>query len=256
MTTLTNRCRVCGHFFQIEMSVCPNCHNPIGSVFCYKCGSIINEKDNFCPVCGDNRQEPDLRDSHQRGLKRNPYGPLGIAPDEIDAIDLGLFFRWSSCNLGATHPEKAGSLYAWGETDERTTCDWSNYTRCGGSQGTCYDLGRDIGGTEFDAARTRWKGKWEIPSGKEIEELRDKCTCQWTSINGIDGVRCIGPNGNSIFLPKGHYWLSEPGESGSSALSFNVGKDGISIPFNYQPGRTNLMHVRPVIDSLSFSEIF
>lgn len=256
MTIIMNRCKVCGHYFQIEESVCPNCHNPIGSVFCYNCASIFSENDNFCPYCGYDRKEFGGGFVYQRGMKRNPYGPLGIAPDEIDAIDLGLYFRWSSCNVGTTLPEESGSLYAWGETEERTTCNWNTYSRCGGNQDTCYDLGRDIGGTVFDAARAKWKGKWRIPSGKQIEELRDKCTCQWTSLNGINGVRCIGPNRNSIFLPEGSYWLSEPGQYGWSALSFHIGENGISLPFNYIPMRTNLMHVRPVIDRLSFSSIF
>ena len=49
-----NICRVCGCYYGGGKK-CPNCNNPTGSVFCYKCGSIINGSDNFCPVCGDDR---------------------------------------------------------------------------------------------------------------------------------------------------------------------------------------------------------
>jgi len=260
MTQIMNRCRVCGHYFQRERPVCPECNNPVGSVFCYKCGSIINQSDNFCPICGDDRRNRPFR-PFDIGAKRNPYGPLGIAPDSVDVIDLGLHFRWSSCNVGATRPEERGSLYAWGETEGRTTCDWSTYTRCGGSQNTCYDLGRDIAGTEFDAARVKWSGKWQIPSCRQIEELQDKCTCEWFSYSGSKGIRCVAPNGNSIFIPEGSYWLSEP-EGTNCAHFFTIGEKGFNILSHKQGSavvhtyRYGLKLIRPVIDSFHFSAIY
>jgi hypothetical protein len=240
--------------------VCPNCNNPVGSVFCYKCGSIINDEDNFCPVCGDDRRG-DPFSPFERGAKRNPYGPLGIAPDGVDAIDLGLHFRWASCNVGAVRPEKSGNLYAWGETEERITSDWSNYSRCGGSKDTCYDLGRDIAGTEFDVARVKWTGKWQMPSCQQVEELNDRCTCERTFLNDIQGVRCFGPNGNSIFLPDGSYWLSEPNYT-NCAHFFTIGENGFDILSFKQfsvvvlAARPRLKFIRPVIDSFSFSSIY
>lgn len=251
---ITNRCKVCGHFYQFEASECPECHSPRGSVFCF-CGSIVNGQNKYCPYCGiDLRQLSNY--PPPPGAKRNPYRPLGIAPDGVDAIDLGLGFRWASCNVGANSPRESGHLYAWGETEERTTCDWSTYSRCGGSQNTCYDLGRDIGGTEFDAARVNWKGRWKIPSRQQIEELQNKCTNERTSLYGVHGVRCIGPNGNSIFLPEGSYWLSEPKHT-NCAHFFTIGETGIFFSsFHVLHPRTNLKYIRPVIDNLSFSEIW
>lgn len=254
-----NRCRVCGSLLWGH-SVCPNCNNPIDSVFCYKCGSIINDKDKFCPICGDDRRTHPFG-QHEKGAKRNPYGPLGVAPDDVDAVNLGLHFRWASCNIGAIRPENSGNTYAWGETEERDTSDWSNYTRCGGSKDTCYDLGRDIAGTDFDVARVKWKGRWQMPSCQQIEELTDKCTCERTTLNDIKGVRCFASNGNSIFLPDGYYWLSEPdhtncahfftiGDKGFNILSF---KQGSAVRYVFRYGS---LYIRPVINGLSFSSIY
>lgn len=211
-------------------------------------------------MCGDDRREHPYS-PHEGGAKRNPFGPLGAAPDGVGAIDLGLSFRWASCNLGANRPEESGSLYAWGETEERTTCDWSSYSRCGGSKDTCYDLGRDIAGTEFDAARLKWTGKWQIPSCQQIEELKDRCTCDRISFNGIKGVRCFASNNSSIFLPDGTYWISEPDHT-NCAHFFTIGEKGFNILSHRQGSavvctlRYALKYIRPVIDVLSFSRIY
>ena len=44
-------------------------------------------------------------------------------------------------------------------------------------------------------------GNWRMPTSDEITELNDKCTGQWTTLNGVNGYKVTGPNGNSIFLP-------------------------------------------------------
>ena len=260
MERAMNRCRVCGYFYPYGNPVCPKCHNSADSAFCYKCGSIINQGDNFCPICGDDRRNKPFS-PFDIGAKRNPYGPLGLAPYCVDVIDLGLRFSWASCNVGANRPERRGNLYAWGETEERTTCDWSTYTRCGGTQNTCYDLGRNIAGTEFDVARVKWSGKWQIPSCQQIEELSDRCTCEWISFNESKGVRCTAPNGNSIFLPEGSYWLSEPVNTNCAHL-FTIGEKGFNILSFKQctrvvlAPRPGLRSIRPVIDSLCLSNIY
>ena len=65
-----------------------------------------------------------------------------------------------------------------------------------------------------------------MPTKAEQDELRNNCTWEWTTLNGVNGRRVTGPNGNSIFLPAagyrygtssdgvgslGYYWGSTPG---------------------------------------------
>lgn len=89
------------------------------------------------------------------------------------AIDLGLSVKWASFNLGASSPEKYGKYY------------------------------------KFDATRKAVKsalgGKWRVPTKEEFQELISKCSQEFTTVNGIKGVRFTGPNGNYIFLPFSGY---------------------------------------------------
>ena len=44
-------------------------------------------------------------------------------------VDLGLpsGTLWATCNVGATSPEEYGDYFAWGETEPKSTYDWSTY---------------------------------------------------------------------------------------------------------------------------------
>ena len=118
-----------------------------------------------------------------------------------DAVDLGLSVYWASCNLGASKPEEAGNAYAWGETWTKDIYLSSNYQYYNQSTESYVDLGTEISGTGFDAARVNLGGEWRMPTYDEMKELKDNCTWKWTQINGVNGYKVIGKNGNSIFLP-------------------------------------------------------
>ena len=129
-----------------------------------------------------------------------------FCPDENHphAIDLGLpsGTKWACCNVGASSPEAYGNYYAWGETEEKDTYDWSSYAHCDGSQITCHDLGNDIRGTQYDMAQILWGDTWLLPTQEHIEELLNNCTHEWTMMNGVKGVKFTSKtNGSSIFLP-------------------------------------------------------
>ncbi|MBQ6065099.1 MAG: hypothetical protein IJK87_15955 [Prevotella sp.] len=59
---------------------------------------------------------------------------------------------------------------------------------------------------QYDIAHVRWGGKWRIPTYNETSELIDKCTTEWTTLNGVYGRKFTSKiNGNSIFLPAAGY---------------------------------------------------
>lgn len=228
---------------------------------CPNCNSNNEQEAQFCRVCGtrliDNNDEirrSALLEGQIRSQNWKPIDPLGAPPRGIEAIDLGLpsGIRWASCNVGATRPEEYGGLYGWGKIEEGTSSSWGTYTRCAGSEDTCFDLGRDIAGTQFYVARTEWGGKWQIPSEKQVDELRDNCSFEWTTLRGVEGGRLTGSNGNSIFLPRlpqqrgNNYWLSEPAGT-FSALSFSISRNGVLSYREAIYSRCCLMHVRPVV---------
>ena len=44
-----------------------------------------------------------------------------------------------------------------------------------------------------------------MPTNEEMKELVDKCTWEYTAVDGVTGAIVTGPNGNSIFLPAAGY---------------------------------------------------
>ena len=133
-------------------------------------------------------------------------------------IDLGLpsGTKWACCNVGAEKPEDYGGYFAWGETAEKTRYYWDTYTHCDGSRETCHDIGKDIAGTQYDAATANWGSPWVMPNKEQMEELINSCTSEWTTENGVNGRRFTGPNGASIFLPAaGWRWEDDLDNAGS-----------------------------------------
>ena len=140
-------------------------------------------------------------------------------------VDLGLSVKWATCNVGAVSPEDNGDYFAWGETEVKEDYSERTYKHIKKILGTkrYIDIGENISGTLYDAARVKWKGNWRIPTNSEIEELINKCSWQWTELNSVKGFKITGSNGNSIFLPAGgcrkgygefdkscgYYWSSE-----------------------------------------------
>ena len=136
-------------------------------------------------------------------------------PATGEAIDLGLSVKWASCNVGATEPWEYGGFYAWGETEEKSNYEWSTYEYCNGSNTSMTKYCTDsFYGTvdnkttlepEDDVAHVKCGGSWRMPTTSEQYELLNNCTWTWTTLNGVNGYRVTGPNGNSIFLPAAGY---------------------------------------------------
>ena len=190
-----------------------------------------------------------------------------------EAIDLGLpsGIKWASCNVGATAPEEYGGYYAWGETEEKSSYNWSTYKYCNGSETsmTKYCTGRYFGTVDNnttlepgdDIAHVKWGGSWRMPTTAEQDELRNNCTWTWTTLNGVNGYRITGPNGNSIFLPAAGYRYEARvynqgarGYNWSSSLYSDISYSAHGLRFysssydRYDNYRCRGFSVRPVCD--------
>ena len=213
------------------------------------------------------RRIPTNDDSIEKMQKKatedNVLCPDGNHPH---AIDLGLpsGTKWACCNVGADKPEGYGGYYAWGETETKTTYDWSTYKHCDGTEESCRNIGNDIAGTQYDVAHVKWGGSWVMPSLDQVIELSNNCTSKWITNNGINGIRFKSKkNGGSIFLPSagffwygdnrllgadsyGDYWLSTQHPSCSDqaySLNFSFEGDNPTIPWLDRLGGFS---VRPV----------
>ena len=184
-------------------------------------------------------------------------------------VDLGLpsGLKWATCNVGANTPHEYGDYFAWGETETK-----EKYT-----EENCKTIEVDyieektffrtkterkiIGKKENfkDTAHANWGGSWRMPTKREMEELKNKCTWTWTTQSGIKGYKVTGLNNNSIFIPAAGccmstsyyyvgehclYWSSTPLEYDDNCaydLHFSSNSHGV-----YWIGRDHGHTVRPV----------
>ena len=145
---------------------------------------------------------------------------LGSLQDWLDnpkptAVDLGLSVKWASFNLGASTPEGSGDYFSWGETAPKSSYIWSTYAYGQSKNGPFSEYVvnaahgtpdyKTILDLEDDAAHAIWGDAWRIPSKEEVQELRNNCNWQWTTMNGVAGYKVTsmksGYTGNFIFLP-------------------------------------------------------
>lgn len=178
-----------------------------------------------------------------------------------DAVDLGLSVYWASCNLGASSPEEAGNAYAWGETWTKEKFTQEDYQYYNSNTQSYIDLGSEISGTGFDAARVNLGGEWRMPTYEEIKELYDNCTWKWEQINGVNGYKVTGKNGNSIFLPDCDYNILKTGINGKyltgSLSEYDISSAhalSMSSTYIYEYDTSNRYFgnlIRPVSNSLN-----
>ncbi len=195
----------------------------------------------------DRRIEYDLLLDYDDGLMLDNISFVIISGPQ--AVDLGLSVKWASCNVGAEKPEEYGDYFAWGEVKPKSVYYWSRYKYCNGSYytltkyNTKYYYGREDNKSTLeaqdDAATANWGGAWRMPTKEEQDELREKCKWVWTTLNGVNGYKVIGPNGNSIFLPAAGYMvggtLNNAGSYGyywSSSLNTYYPDNAYYVDFN------------------------
>ena len=146
-------------------------------------------------------------DTRYHGQSVRPVYAKIVSGKAGEPVDLGLTSGtlWSSCNIGASTPEEYGSYFAWGETAPKSNYDWSTYKFGGGSNFTKYNSSDGLTelALEDDAAYVLWGENWRMPTHQQELELVNECTRESVTLNGISGYKFTGPNGNSIFMPRG-----------------------------------------------------
>ena len=144
------------------------------------------------------------------------------APDDEskthESVDPGLSVEWAT--------ESLDGKYRWGETEpynenkpykyyrdetikDKDGFDLNMYgytkyiTKENAQEGNemFYDNKTQLD-LEDDAAYVNWGKEWRTPTKKECEELTRKCEIERKSINGKEGWKVTGPNGNFIFIPE------------------------------------------------------
>lgn len=170
---------------------------------------------------------------------------------EIDGhlmIDLALpsGMLWADCNLGAATVTDSGNMYAWGETQPKSTYDWSTYKWSYNEKGdslTKYAKGVDDLRTlesADDAVTAAWGGSFRMPTKAEFQELIDNCTATQTYRTTASGQKVSGwqfkskNNKATLFFPyyggsQFYLWLSTIEKNASQWADLVMGNSTIGV---------------------------
>jgi hypothetical protein len=190
----------------------------------------------------------------------NYYYGKTLYVGQREMVDLGLPSRtlWANVNLGSSVPEGVGDYYAWGETESRQNFTYGVYELK--DNDGYIDLGENISGTQYDAARAQWGGVWRMPTVAEMDELRSNCNWSYVTVNGQRCYKASSKsNSNYILLPEGgakgadgvvsngsywaFYWTATKYDATQAYRSNLYGQSGIGG--YYQSRETGLL-IRPV----------
>lgn len=161
-----------------------------------------------------------------------------------DLVDLGLSVKWAKFNLGARTETELGGRFGYGElTGVSNSIDMSAY----GSG--------DIYKTDKDVANKAWSGSVTLPTAADFEELFNSCTKEWTVVDGVNGYKLTGPNGNSIFLPAaGSRTINTVNGEGTNGMyatgSINPGSEQFAVAFGFSASNSNRTST-PLYEALS-----
>ena len=233
--------------------------NPKGPISGYYRVSRGGDCNDFSTYCRSSNRSDDFPESRSSSLgfrlamtadieevqTANQTSALKEESKTAIAVDLGLpsGTLWADRNVGADSPEDYGDYFAWGETEPKSTYNWSTYKWCSDSSKSmtkyCTDSsygyngftdGKNTLDLSDDAAYVNMGSEWRMPTGLEFQELQNKCTWIWTTLSSVNGYQVTGPNGNSIFLPAaGSYFSSNLDDAGSKGGYLSSLLDDFSI---------------------------
>lgn len=157
---------------------------------------------------------------------------LTTATQNMEYVDLGLSVMWAKNNIGADMESESGTLFGYGDQTAMATStkldDYLSSDIAGSVNDIIYNLNLDA-----DSPM-----KSQMPTHAQIKELVNNTTHEWTTVDGVEGVRFTANNGNSIFLPaagyrdgettipdaSGYYWsgnVSSVNNEYANTLTFN-----------------------------------
>lgn len=167
----------------------------------------------------------------------------GACPDQNHphAIDLGLpsGTKWCCCNVGAESRQEYGDYFAWGETAPKDNYSLQAYSYYDASSKSYTNIGSDISGTAYDAAKAQMGEGWCMPAQEQWEELLTNCTTELVVSNNVNCMRVKSKkNDRYIYLPLGgSLWgtsASNRGTNGtywSSTLGKGYGENACVVSF-------------------------
>lgn len=136
----------------------------------------------------------------------------------MNYIDLGLSVKWATCNVGASLRTMVTTLPGAKLRANKAVKPLSIGVPTSGAMARTTPKPNTVLTPIMAQLIIRLYSKpltmpllliggdlWRMPTLKEMEELINKCMWTWTTLNGVNGYKVVGLNGNSIFLPAAGY---------------------------------------------------
>jgi hypothetical protein len=136
-------------------------------------------------------------------------------------LDLPSGTLWATRNIGALRQCDSGFYFQWGDTTGHSkneigignnlksfTLDDYKFNPSGdGRILPSYSSPNSKLDLQDDAARANMGGDWHIPSPEQIRELIDNTTCEWTTLDNVNGRLFTSKKDGtkSIFIPAAGY---------------------------------------------------
>ena len=219
-----------------KLWLCPNCETlqPITQLTCEVCGESI-------PV--------------ECLLYFKKSSDIINDGEEYPFVDLGLSVLWAKYNLGAMKESEHGDYLTWNDIHDNSLFSVCSTEMCKIDIFNYYKNQKVLLSSRFPDIR--------MPSLQDFTELIRYCRWEKTVVDGINGYKITGKNGNHIFLPiSGHkkngdvtsincygQYLSSSYQNDNIAhyLLLRFMQDEHYI-FRFHDARTTGRTIRPVID--------
>lgn len=149
---------------------------------CPNCETFNSQNIHTCEVCGEDIPVACL-------------SPSGINNDgeEYPFVDLGLSVLWAKYNLGAMKESEHGDYLTWNDIHAISLFSVFSSEICKIDVYNYYKRQKVLLSTRISDIR--------MPSLQDFTELIRNCRWERTVVDGINGFKVIGKNGNHIFLP-------------------------------------------------------
>lgn len=213
---------------------------------CPNCETLQSCSMHSCEVCGEEIPAACLSQ---------------LCGDEYPFVDLGLSVLWAKYNLGAIKETEHGDYFSWKDIHNNSLFSICSTEKCKIDISGYYNKQDVILGSCSPDIR--------MPSLQDFTELIRNCQWERSVIDGVNGYKVIGKNGNHIFLPisgsidkSGNNSVNHYGQYLSSSyqndnvdhyLLLRYYENEYKI-YEYNDGLTTGRTIRPVIDRVYYKQ--
>lgn len=221
---------------------------------CQNCETLQPITQLTCEVCGEGIPTEYLLSSFD----------INNEGEEYPFVDLGLSVMWAKYNLGAMKETEHGDYFTWNDIHDNSLFTVCSTEICKIDIFNYYKNQEVLLSSRFSDIR--------MPSIQDFKDLIRNCQWEQTAIDGINGYKVIGKNGNHIFLP-----ISGQIENNMDVTSINCYGQYLSgsykndnvdhylllrfmqnehYIYTFSNGLTTARTIRPVIDRDCYKHIY